>query len=863
VRRHHWKTRGKRVARATVAALLSLWALYVVGINALLSTSLFDRIVNQDRITLDIHYERGWSVWPTTIHARHLSIRASDSNVMWLLKLDDVTFDTSLLALPHRHFVAEHVRATGISMRIQQKLREAPTETDDIVDLPPMDGFPAFAVAPAGPHSPDLWDDRAYHLVTVDLDDVVANDVREIWVNRSRFSGHARIAGRFHLKPLREVDIGPVHVDVGSGQINRGFAHPIAKDLYGTADLTAHRFDPRDVHDRQFLHYFDIWTDLHTRFEDLSKLPFATPGDVYAAGVVDSQIRLEIERGILAKGTDITAETRQLHLARDGYMADAHWQLQATVDGRFRAKAQFSPLRITRSDGTELVRTRSLGLDADSTKLDLADGPFTDLHLVGEVDRATIENARMFNCLLPCSARVAEGSGEFSAHVEIWPQQRRFIAKSRFDYSRLRVALPAFDVAGDGTATLAFGVDWATGIVSNSAIHGHLLNTEVRGRAIALRTARVSDGALWVSIPHFALADPLQAMDAAVVIPDGSNMDIEIARDGARARGQSVIGASGLIGFRHRAIDVARGHVKLHGDAIAFDKGPFALIGATDLDLRVDKRPAGIEIRPSRIEVRDARATLDGHPIFTARQVELDGVRRAADIDAHARIRGLEAPDARVFQQLLPPDSKIRIVGGALRGNAELALGEVVTGVVFVHGDRLAIERDKSTLSGDVVAIAEISGAEADGKILNLDDSRIALRNIAVENAATSSWNGDLELKNARVTFDPPSFDSDFVLTADDARPILGMLETPRVIAGLIEMPRLKLVAHVDADADGLLFRDLRAAGGNVAVRGSYAIQNGDKRGAFIVEKGPFSMGVRIGNEGAHDAKASPKSEER
>ena len=240
-----WKSRPARLARATVATVLALWVTYIVLINVFLSTSLFDTYVNADRVTLEIHYTRSWSVWPGTVHAKDLSIRSSDSNVMWKLDVDDIVFDVSFLALPQRRFQVDRARGRGVVMHVQQKLTEGPQSVDDVSNLAPVTGYPAWAMAPADPHSPELWDDSVYKLITVKMDDTIAEDVREIWVNDMRFTGQARIDGSFYLKPIRAVEIGPLRVDIQSGTLSQGRSHMLAQNLGGSIDVTATRFDPR------------------------------------------------------------------------------------------------------------------------------------------------------------------------------------------------------------------------------------------------------------------------------------------------------------------------------------------------------------------------------------------------------------------------------------------------------------------------------------------------------------------------------------------------------------------------------------------------------------------------------------------
>src|SRR5579884_3649196 len=87
---------ARRVLSIAAVACLTVVALYVVAANAFLWTGLFERVVDADPDTLDVHYERGWSLLPGHVHAKKLSIRGRDSNVEWMLRIDSVEFRVSL-----------------------------------------------------------------------------------------------------------------------------------------------------------------------------------------------------------------------------------------------------------------------------------------------------------------------------------------------------------------------------------------------------------------------------------------------------------------------------------------------------------------------------------------------------------------------------------------------------------------------------------------------------------------------------------------------------------------------------------------------------------------------------------------------
>lgn len=902
-----WKSRPARFARATVAAVVSLWAAYVVLMNVFLSTSLFDKVVNGDPITLDIHYARGWSVWPGTVHARDLSIRSSDSNVEWILRLDEVTFDVSFLALAERRFEVDRARGSGISMRVRQKLTEGPQKIDDVSSLAPVPGFPAFTMAPAGPHDPELWDDDRYALITVRLEDTVAEDVREIWVNDMRWTGHARIAGRFYLKPLRAVNIGPIHVDLKDGRVTKGRALAVVDQLSGQLDMTAATFDPRVVHDNEALRYFDVTTDLRATTTDLSKMPFAFP--TYTAGVIDAQkIGLRLEKGALAPGTEIQASTPRLVVSKNDIIGYSNVVLHATVDDdkRLRADLKLTNSEVVRPDDAEYLHVDALAVRADSAKLNLDEGtPFEDVHVAAEIDNAKVANARLGNCLLPCTVRIHSGSAALSGLVEVWPQQKRAAASAHVKYDDVDVTIPALAARGSGDVMASFG-SWrwtdtpGDGVVEGIAFSGRMANTALKAGDLR---AKMDAGTLGVRVPRMVLADPMAALDASFVVDEA---DVEVA-SGAMSGGGHIDTAGnitlvdrkvasfdadvnarggtfdGKLGEAHASArdvsgsarltkidNVTSGHADLVARGIGVTKGKLVAHANATLALQLDALANDhLSLGASKVAITDAKGTLDGKEAFTATKVAVDGRARNLDlkapdlkaIDAHIAINDAAVPNAADLQPLISPKSKLRLVSGSATASGEVVIaGERgASGQLQVYAKKAGFALEKSTLVGDASFQAKVNSYDPETSTIDLSGTRLALRNVDVTNAAaeTRGWHGDVVLDQADFTWadGTPALGADIQLSARDAKPVLGMLlrdHAPKLLAKLATMPDLALRGRLDADPDAIVLSDFYAHGGDVAFRGSYAVRDGDKSGAFVVSKAGVAMGLRVGNDGAH-----------
>jgi hypothetical protein len=131
------------------------------------------------------------------------------------------------------------------------------------------------------------------------------------------------------------------------------------------------------------------------------------------------------------------------------------------------------------------------------------------------------------------------------------------------------------------------------------------------------------------------------------------------------------------------------------------------------------------------------------------------------------------------------------------------------------------------------------------------------MRDLAVSgpSAATSDWQGDVRLSPASLRFaGDPLFDGVVGLEARDARPLLAIAfgnSLPRFVVPLIAMPGLHASTRLVLSAHQLALLDLDARGGNVAVRGSFAMQGAHRRGAVVARKAFLSVGIRLDDDGA------------
>jgi hypothetical protein len=169
-----------------------------------------------------------------------------------------------------------------------------------------------------------------------------------------------------------------------------------------------------------------------------------------------------------------------------------------------------------------------------------------------------------------------------------------------------------------------------------------------------------------------------------------------------------------------------------------------------------------------------------------------------------------------------------------------------------VHLAEAGLILGDSHFSGDFALSVRAVPSPGHDSLLDFGGSRLTMRNVRVKGTSTdtSEWAGDLTLTQGHLALDSPKLDGELVLRARDASPILGAMfrnSLPRWVAGWTRMQSLTALSHVVVEPHELAVSDLIAAGGDISVRGTYALRRGAKGdGAFVVHKGPWSAGLDV-----------------
>jgi hypothetical protein len=510
-----------------------LAVLYLVAINVFLSTALFAKVVDAHPETIDIHFARAWSILPRHIHAKRLSIRGRDSNVEWLLTLDEVEFDVSFLALLRQRFEASHVHGTGLAFRFRQRLKAAPSSPEELANLAPIAGLPAYSIRPPKTASADLWNDAAYHLWTVHLEDVRAEDVRELWIDKTRFEGSARIDGRFYLKPLRAVEIGPAHIAVAHGQVSTAKG-PVAQAFEGSIlDVTVARFDPRTAAGGDILHGVSLVCDAHMVLPPHGGLPLPVgvtihgPVEVRNAAMHVTSGRLEKDSQLILAAPNVVVNAGKHRVT--GALALDSTVAPAPTDGhdRLTFRAEMTEVVVAhelhaKGAWSTLVRAPKVVATGDSSALDIAH-PFEDLHFVIEMPDGQLPNARELSRYIPVTAPVsiADGHANAEGRFEVWLADRRATGRARLRAQDLDLGLAKVRVRG----ATSIRTEFASYHFDSRRLERATLALEVVDGVLASAAApdtplvHMTTARLTARAPSVDLDDPLRTLSVSISMP--------------------------------------------------------------------------------------------------------------------------------------------------------------------------------------------------------------------------------------------------------------------------------------------------------------------------------------------------------
>ena len=396
---------------------------YLVAMNSVfLWSPLFAKVVNAKPLVVDVRYERAWSWLPERIHAKGLSIRATDNHVEWI-RFDDVDFDVSLSASARRRFHVLRARGSGLSFRLRLKV-PSPAETAEHDRLRPPIDADGLSIEPDVPPYVGTWDDAKWHLWTY-------RSRRRDRRARSRGLGRARARDgrRAHRRRLSP-EAAPPRADRDVRRHDRAGAaldldgEPFARDVAGTANIMFDAFDPDDRDAWRFLlRRLSLSTDVRLNVVALGN-PAVLPWGVGADGAaLVERLALDVDHGVVRDGTRARASHRACRALHRGGV-----RRRRARDARARRRRQARRARRPARRGTleGVARVGEIATRIDARKLDLGASPLEDAHAIVNVDDARVPDLAKSAALFSKGGRAARDRRERARR-----RARRGVARER------------------------------------------------------------------------------------------------------------------------------------------------------------------------------------------------------------------------------------------------------------------------------------------------------------------------------------------------------------------------------------------------------------------------------------------------
>jgi hypothetical protein len=819
-----------RLFRYVVIAAASLVILYLVAANVFLTRAVFDAIVDANPDIVDIHFERAWSIFPARVHAKNLSIRGRDSHVEWRITLDEVVFDVRASAFFKRRFEAHDVHGKGISFRLRQRPDAPPADVTNIV---PIEGLPPYSVRPPPTPAPDRWNDAAYHLWGVRLDRVVAEDVREVWIDRTRFEGNARVEGGFDFQPVRFVVVGPLHVVAERGRVttHKGI---VTEAFDGSVvDLTIARFDPRTATGADILGGLSTDADAHAALPDVARVSLPLDGALNV-----SRAAIHIKAGRLEPDSHLVASAPSATFTTDAHRVSGALDVTADVMDRFAFRAVGSGLEVSRKNET-ILRAPKVIATGDGSALELV-RVLEYLHVVVLLPEGDILTLRGLSRYIPKKTplSIEEGRAKTEARVEAWVAEKRATGHVAVRADHLAFHLAKLRVSGRTDVRAEIG----TYRFGSHRLEDASLAIAVSTGALASSRSpdtplvTVNGARLDATAPLVDLDDPLRQLAVAIALPSADVVSKGLLRE-YLPKGSEMQIASSRSRFSLRsnlaiADHVARGSLDIQSRELAIAYRDFQLDAQLHARARVHDwrwQTGDLVLDEARVDVNDVTLAKADAPGLSIARIGLAASSPyfqfsdpLAKIDLAAFFVDAKVRDFATINSFLPDQATFRFEGTEATFGARLDVAiadHTANGTLRAHAKRFGAAGKTAHLEGDVDLFVDFADWSFSRNTLAVRDSRVEISRVAsrLHPEGASDFTMDrlfVAMRSPRFDLQRPSLEgADFRLIVKN-----GALPDARALAPLLPKDSVFGIeagaAHVDSDV--IVSSSRRAALGTV-----------------------------------------------
>ncbi|HEY6561060.1 MAG TPA: hypothetical protein VI072_27480 [Polyangiaceae bacterium] len=464
--RQAWRKPGLgELGRALGIALLialALELLYVAGATVILRAHLLERWINRDPDELLVTFDSAWSVVPGKVRVHGLRVRVQDSNVQFLLHIDEATADIALFELAKKSFHVTQVKARGtrFSFRTRLELETIAGQEKRLKAYPPIAGFA----------DPPLkgWNVPHRTLGTrpfrIEIEQVDAS-FDELWMMEYRYTGPGRVRGGFRLLPGERVRVGPALLELENGALKFGREQLVLERFRGTLRSRVDDFDVRAVRGWHVFDHVSVTGSLIASVRELGFVRAYLRDESFSvgagSGTLDARIvmkrgRFEPDSRASYRSAQVEFSKAPFHLTGDievalkverqnarplGTLRVSATKIRAATQPRF---GDFEPAELTGMNMS--VSTHELGV---SEPWKMAAGDF-------RVQELAVPDIRLLGVLGSDSKKVRIQSGSAAASARAKLERGSLLGQltGRVDDARLRMNGTTLAVTAKASANL-------------------------------------------------------------------------------------------------------------------------------------------------------------------------------------------------------------------------------------------------------------------------------------------------------------------------------------------------------------------------------------------------------------------------
>lgn len=460
----------KKFLRRFAVLLTVLLALYYVGVNAMLASPLGEALFCSQPDLFQIRYDRAWTLIPGKVEVRGFQLSMQDPAVQLMITADRVHGDLHPWKLWRLHFHATDVEADGVTLRVRPRVEPGDPREKTLDQLPPIAGYESAILLPEEKNKP------LGPLLLLDFENLTVHHLREVWIDRMRYTGDAEVSGGMLYKPFSRLRLDDVRISDAASKVllepNEIAIETLeARVALGEIDLAA----PDLASLRKLTADLKLKATIEPRFLNGYLTNVKGLSTLHASGAPGPlAVDVKIDEGVVAEGALLSYRTPRVALRIPfAEIAGTATVKGSAEKGRLALDVRLSGATLKQSDGDRLAEAERFGIvgrsDVDLTKLDQVDG-------VLSLSGGRVKRLAALNQFIPEGAgvRITEGAGE--AEGKLW--------------------LDASTARGRGnievTASAVTVQNRSANVTGRLKLHGEIRSLDLKSQALDLSGSTIS-----------------------------------------------------------------------------------------------------------------------------------------------------------------------------------------------------------------------------------------------------------------------------------------------------------------------------------------------------------------------------------